>query len=1044
MLILVSNNNNERKVAIVSKTYSLVFKAISGTDDKKPKCALDLIPREDIREHRFRRLSKHEIYGFLGFYEIDGLIFLAVITGRAKVAQPTPNETVNKIYAVDFFCVNDDTWDEISDDPPIRNPSLNENPDHEVEVPEIPKHPCHDLRKLLSNGSFYYSTDFDLTSSLQYRQFSEHSLSIDRFEKEFMWNYFLMDEIISYRDRLNSFDKQILDDEGFLTTVIRGFAESFVTYIEHLKVSLTIIAKQNWKRAGTRYNVRGIDDDSNVANFVETEFILYSSEYCFSTVQIRGSVPVFWEQEGSLLNPKLQIMRSMEATQPIFDKHFEKLIETYGSVHIINLLSSSPSELELTKRYKDHLKQSKIEDLHTNVLITCFDFHKEAAQEGFSAVGKLLPLIKESTNKFGYFLYDVKEKRLLSTQAGVFRTNCLDCLDRTNLAQQAISLSIFKLFLNEHRITRNKTHEGLEYISTLNSLWADHGDQISQIYTGTNALKSSFTRKGKMSLKGTISDMTKSVSRRYINSFKDKNKQQNIDALLGRLPNQKTVKIYNPINDYIKSELLKLKDEYTTNSQIKLFVGTFNVNGNNRKADLSEWLFPIGDKFKPDVVLLGLQEVIELTAGSLLNADYSKGAFWETMVKDCLNQYTEKYVLLRVEQVTSLIILMFVRSDKLHNVKKVEGTSKKTGFKGMAGNKGAVAISFDYGVTSFCFVNVHLAAGVSNIEERHNDYREISKSLVFQRSKKIDDHDRIFWLGDLNYRIDLPNEDVRRELLQKNDGYLSRLIQHDQLSKEVETGSVLHDFKEPTLNFHPTYKYDYGKDSYDSSEKGRTPSWTDRIIYKGVGLQPLAYSDSNLKISDHKPVYAAYKADVVFIDEKAKRELEKQIYWQYQQLHPDTESQYSIGSEGVLQEKSIRETISSQTSSMAEERGKEGDQKKDEVPPPLPSRASSRQSTVATPPRPLPTPPLPRMTKSPVSTPDDESIIIIDNHSTEYEVKPKNVPLPPPVRISKNAISTPSLISMNTDAFRDSGDRPRKKEKPKAPPKAPELSKIKI
>lgn len=88
-----------------------------------------------------------------------------------------------------------------------------------------------------------------------------------------------------------------------------------------------------------------------------------------------------------------------------------------------------------------------------------------------------------------------------------------------------------------------------------------------------------------------------------------------------------------------------------------MFVGTFNVNGNSRRADLSKWLFPIGDKFKPDVVVLGLQEVIELTAGSILNADYTKSSFWETMVTDCLNQYEEKYLLLRVEQMSSLLIL---------------------------------------------------------------------------------------------------------------------------------------------------------------------------------------------------------------------------------------------------------------------------------------------------------------------------------------------------------------------------------------------------
>jgi hypothetical protein len=70
-------------------------------------------------------------------------------------------------------------------------------------------------------------------------------------------------------------------------------------------------------RAGTRFNTRGIDDDGNVANNVETEVLIYTNELCFSYVIIRGSVPVFWEQQGIQLGAhKIQIARSFAATQP--------------------------------------------------------------------------------------------------------------------------------------------------------------------------------------------------------------------------------------------------------------------------------------------------------------------------------------------------------------------------------------------------------------------------------------------------------------------------------------------------------------------------------------------------------------------------------------------------------------------------------------------------------------------------------------------------------------------------------------------------------
>lgn len=885
MIIFVSEEP-ERRLAILSNLYALVLKPVGKKPSDKPLCAIELLQKNDLKKYGFKRLTSHEIFGVIGLIEVNGLLFVGAITGKSKVAQPCPGETVNKIFAVDFFCLNDNSWDFIEIDS-SGYPVLPETASTEYQD-ALPKHPCYELKKLLSNGSFYYSSDFDLTSTLQHRGYGQHSLSTDTYEEEYMWNSFLMQEMITYRDHLDTNLKQILDDEGFLTTVIRGFAETFVSYVKKLKVALTIISKQSWKRAGTRFNARGVDDEANVANFVETEFIMYSSQYCYAFTQIRGSIPVFWEQGTSLINPRVQITRSFEATQPVFDKHIMKSVEKYGPVHVVNLLSTKPSEIELSKRYKEHLTHSKKLNFNKDVFLTEFDFHKETSQEGFSGVRKLIPLILDSLLSSGYYSYDVREKKNISEQHGIFRTNCLDCLDRTNLAQQIISLAAFRTFLEDFRlIGSNSFIDDDDFVSKHNTLWADHGDQISQIYTGTNALKSSFSRKGKMSLAGALSDATKSVSRIYINNFMDKEKQQNIDTLLGRLPYQKAVQLYDPVNEYVSTKLQSMSDKFTSTSNINLLIGSFNVNGATKKVDLSKWLFPIGEKFKPDIVVLGLQEVIELSAGSILNADYSKSSFWENLVGDCLNQYDDKYLLLRVEQMTSLLILFFVKADKAKYVKQVEGATKKTGFRGMAGNKGAVSIRFEYGATSFCFVNSHLAAGATNVEERRSDYESIVRGITFTRTKMIPHHDSIFWLGDMNYRINLPNEDVRRELLNQEEGYIDKLLHFDQLTLGINSGSVFEGFKEPTLKFRPTYKYDPGTGTYDSSEKERTPSWTDRIIYKGENLLPLSYSDAPIMISDHRPVYAAYRAKITFVDDKERLSLKKRLFTEYKQEHPE-------------------------------------------------------------------------------------------------------------------------------------------------------------
>ncbi|QEU58203.1 Inp53/Inp52 [Kluyveromyces lactis] len=884
MQILVQQGP-ERVIALASESFALLLKYVPPKDKTHPVCTIEMVPKSYLKKQKFEKLSKLDIHGFIGLIELEGSIFIGTITGKSEVASPIPGETVNKIYGVDFFCLDNNQWDFVEFDS-NGFPIIPEE-EYASSSNQQQQHPCHDLKKLLSNGSFYYSSDFDLTSLLQSRGLNQHSLSFDNYQEEYMWNSFLMQEIITFRNHLDDKAKQIMDDEGFLTTVIRGFAETFPSYIGRMPVNLTMISKQSWKRAGTRFNVRGIDDEANVANFCETEFIMYSEEYCFAVTEIRGSVPVFWEQDTALINPKVTITRSVEATQSTFDEHFKRLIQKYGPVHVVNLLSTKSSEIELTRRYREHFERSKSLKLNSEIFLTEFDFHKETKEEGFAAASKIMPKLERSILENGYFSYDVKEKKQLSEQNGVFRTNCLDCLDRTNLIQQFISRYTFILFLEDFQLIKPKLPliEEYDWYQKHNNIWADHGDAVSQIYTGTNALKSSFSRKGKMSFAGALSDATKSVSRMYINNFMDKNKQMNIDALLGRLPHQHSVELFDPINDYVNEELRKQEAQFTTSSNIKILCGTFNVNGLTKSVDLSEWLYPIGKRYLPDIVVLGLQEVIELNASSILNVDTSKSQFWKDLVHSCLNKH-ENYIMLRAEQMSSLIILFFVKADKVGNVKRVEGSSKKTGLGGMTGNKGAVAIRFDYGSTSFCFINAHLSAGVNNVEERRSDYESITKGISFSRSKRIDHHNSTFWLGDLNYRIELPNEKVRSILSLSDNADLDKLLEHDQLTLEMASESVFKGFMEPSIQFRPTYKYDHGTDRYDTSEKARIPSWTDRILYKGENLQPMAYSDAKLNLSDHKPVYAAYKAKVKFIDEESKIQMTKKLYMDYKQSHP--------------------------------------------------------------------------------------------------------------------------------------------------------------
>uniref|UniRef100_A0A0N5B826 IPPc domain-containing protein n=1 Tax=Strongyloides papillosus TaxID=174720 RepID=A0A0N5B826_STREA len=193
------------------------------------------------------------------------------------------------------------------------------------------------------------------------------------------------------------------------------------------------------------------------------------------------------------------------------------------------------------------------------------------------------------------------------------------------------------------------------------------------------------------------------------------------------------------------------------------------------------------------------------------------------------------------------------------------------------GNKGGVGISIEMNNSTVLFINSHLAAGNRETERRNQDFRDITR-MTFKDGKTLTDHDSVFWLGDLNYRLDTPL--TQEEICYMCDtGKFKELLQYDQLTRAKEIGHVFYGYEEyKEINFLPTYKFDVGTNKWDSSEKKRTPAWTDRILYwkkfENVNVRQLKYrSCPNVVISDHKPVIALFEMDIKKIWEDKMREV---------------------------------------------------------------------------------------------------------------------------------------------------------------------------
>ncbi|TWU78378.1 inositol polyphosphate 5-phosphatase [Metarhizium rileyi] len=894
-------------------------KSRGGVDSHAAKCMVEFAPISSQLLKDYRPLSPRPVYGTLGLIAANGEVFLSVITRSTRAANIRPGETVERIVTVDFYCLSSADYDDVvpleSLDPDFSDTmstySSQSGYGQSLSRREVAvEHPCHELRKLLSNGSFYYSTDFDVTNRLQDRSINSNSFDIDNFDDTYLWNSFMIRPLVEFRSRLMPPEREALDSSRILTSAIRGFCKTMTIPQSASPIReprngmpsyMSLISRLSCRRAGTRFNSRGIDDDGYVANFVETETIFCSpAGTLFSYVQVRGSVPVFWEQTADLLpgRQKITITRSPEGTQPAFNKHFEDLEHIYGAVHIINLLSDTkPAEVELATLYRNAIRHSPCSQSssgsaeHALLRETHYDFHAETkGPAGYEAAKDIRRHIEGSTDGFAYFLAEETDDPAEETgtnrgrmvvvlqQDGVFRTNCLDCLDRTNLIQTLISQMAVESFL-AHR----SDYAASDFWMRHSSLWADNGDSLSKIYAGTGALKSSFTRHGKMSLAGAMADMRKSVQRIYHNNFIDPSRQVTIDMLLGRLMGQAPVHLFDPISDFVSVELSKRSDEFTSSENITIWTGTFNLNGRTDGVghDLSPWLFGASAVVEqPDIYVVAFQEIVELSPQQIMNSDPSRKHLWEEAVKRTLNNRQsrlrgDKYVLLRSGQLVGAALCIFVKTSVLNLIKNVEGSVKKTGLSGMAGNKGAVAIRFDFANTQICFVTAHLAAGFSNYDERNRDYTTIHDGLRFQRNRGIEDHDAIIWLGDFNYRIGLSLE-TAKTLVKKRD--LETLYENDQLNLQMVAGLSFPFYSESRIIFMPTYKFDVGSDNYDSSEKARIPAWTDRILRKGSNLRQLSYDSAPLKFSDHRPVYATFDCKVNIIDEETRENISRELY----------------------------------------------------------------------------------------------------------------------------------------------------------------------
>ncbi|CAK9179187.1 unnamed protein product [Ilex paraguariensis] len=234
------------------------------------------------------------------------------------------------------------------------------------------------------------------------------------------------------------------------------------------------------------------------------------------------------------------------------------------------------------------------------------------------------------------------------------------------------------------------------------------------------------------------------------------------------------------------------------------------------------------------------------------------------------------YVRIVSKQMVGIYVSVWVHRKLRRHINNLKVSPVGVGLMGYMGNKGSVSVSMSVYQTRLCFVCSHLTSGQKDGDEqrRNCDVYEILRRTRFSavignhQPQTIPSHDQTFWFGDLNYRINMLDTEVRKLVAEKQ---WDELLNSDQLNKALRSGHVFDGWKEGVIDFAPTYKYEINSDRYvgenlKEGEKKRSPAWCDRILWVGKGIKQLSYKRAEIKLSDHRPVSSVFLVEVEVFD----------------------------------------------------------------------------------------------------------------------------------------------------------------------------------
>lgn len=479
--------------------------------------------------------QKCPFWGLLGFIRFTGVYYMILITKRSVVAMIGGHY----VYQIDNTQLVPLTTDAGS-----KKPERNSEEARFVGI----------LGNLDLTRGFYFSYSYDITRTLQHNIIRQrealvkglaHSDKLD-FNDMFAWNHYLLEPAKACIK--NTYD--------WCTPIVHGYVDQAEISVYGRSIYITIIARRSRYFAGARFLKRGTNDLGYVANDVETEQIvsemlttsfhapgknLYSNPNFTSYVQHRGSIPLFWTQKNDAATPKPPV--EMNLVDPFFSAaalHFDDLFGRYGApIIVLNLVKSReriPRESLLLEEFTqaiNYLNQFLPEGKKIHYI--AWDMSRAAKSRDQDVIETLETIAENVVSATGFFHNGATDGiHVPKLQNGVCRTNCIDCLDRTNAAQFVIGKRALGHQLHALGVISGTSIEyDTDAVDLFTHMYHDHGDTIAVQYAGSHLVNTMETYRKINQWTSHSRDMLESFKRYYNNAFLDGQRQEAYNLFLG-------------------------------------------------------------------------------------------------------------------------------------------------------------------------------------------------------------------------------------------------------------------------------------------------------------------------------------------------------------------------------------------------------------------------------------------------------------------------------------------------------------------------------